>query len=83
MHNSRNLLLHDILFALEIQRDLVYVVLLLKFEFTLNIYSTSIKLHLDDVCYGYGYIWNNFNILNVINIIISSITHFSLITLVK
>jgi transposase InsO family protein len=42
--------------------------------------STSIKLYLDDVCYGYGYVSNGFIILDVVNILTSYNTHFSLIT---
>jgi GAG-pre-integrase domain len=29
--------------------------------------DTSIKLYLDDVCYGYGYVSNGFIILDVVN----------------
>jgi hypothetical protein len=42
-------------------------------------YSTSIKLYLDDVCYGYGYVSNDFIILDVVNIMTFYNTHFSLI----
>jgi hypothetical protein len=42
--------------------------------------STSIKLYLDNVCYVYGYVSNNFIILDVVNIMTSYNTHFSLIT---
>jgi Integrase core domain/GAG-pre-integrase domain len=42
--------------------------------------STGIKLYLDHVCYGYGYVSNDFIILDVVNIMISYNTHFSLIT---
>jgi hypothetical protein len=82
IHDGRTLLLHDVLFAPEIRRNLVSVVVLLRFGFTLNMCSTSIKLYLDDVCYGYGYgyVSNDFIILDVINIMTSYNTHFSLIT---
>jgi hypothetical protein len=41
---------------------------------------TSIKLYLNDVCYGYGYgyVSNGFIILDVVNIMTSYNTHFSL-----
>jgi hypothetical protein len=42
--------------------------------------STSIKLYLDYVCYGYRYVLNGFIILDVINIMTFYNTHFSLIT---
>jgi GAG-pre-integrase domain len=79
MRDGRTLLLHDVLFAPEIRRNLIYVVLL-RFEFTLNMYSTSIKLYLNDICYGYEYVSNGFIILDVVNIMTSYNTHFSLIT---
>jgi hypothetical protein len=47
-----------------------------RFEFTLNMFSTSIKLYLNDMCYSYGYVSNDFIILDVINIIISYNTIF-------
>jgi hypothetical protein len=68
MCDGRTLLLHDVLFAPEIRRNLKSVVVLLRFGFTLNMCSTSIKLYLNDVCYGYGYVSNGFIILDVVNI---------------
>ena len=79
MRDGRTLLLHDVLFAPDIRRNLVSVVVLLRFGFTLNMCSTNIKLYLDDVCYSYEYVSNGFTILDVINIMTSSNTHFSLI----
>jgi hypothetical protein len=80
IRDGRTLLLHDVLFAPEIRRNLVSIVVLLRFGFTLNMCSTSIKLYLDDVCYGYRYVSNGFIILDVVNIMTSYNTHFSLIT---
>jgi hypothetical protein len=80
MRDGRTLLLHDVLFAPEIRRNLVSVVVLLRFGFILNMCGTSIKLYLDDVCYGYRYVSSGFIILYVVNIMTSYNTHFSLIT---
>jgi hypothetical protein len=80
MRDGRTLLLHNVLFVLKIRRNLIFVVVLLRFGFTLNMCGTSIKLYLDDVCYGYGYVSNDFIILDVVNIMISYNTHFSLIS---
>jgi GAG-pre-integrase domain len=80
MCDGRTLLLHDVFFALKIRWNLIFVVVLLRFGFTLNMCGTSIKLYLDDVCYGYGYVSNDFIILDVVNIMISYNTHFSLIS---
>jgi hypothetical protein len=80
IRDGRTLLLHDVLFAPEIRRNLVSVVLLLRFGFTLSMCSSSIKLYLDDVCYSYGYVSNGFIILDVVNIMTSYSIHFPLIT---
>jgi hypothetical protein len=80
MHNGPTLILYDVFFASDIRRNLIFIVVLLRFGFTLNIYSTSITLYLNDVYYGYGYISNCFIILNVIYIMTFYNTHFSIIT---
>jgi hypothetical protein len=70
MRDGRTFLLHDVLFVPEIWWNLVSVVVLLRFEFTLNMYSTSIKLYMDDVCYGYEYVSNDCGLMKHIWIII-------------
>jgi GAG-pre-integrase domain len=83
MCDDQTLLLHDVLFAPKIRRNIVSVVVLFRFEFTLNMCSTSIKLYLDHVCYGYEYVSNGFIILDVVNIMTSYNTYFSLIAYVN
>jgi hypothetical protein len=45
IYDGRTLLLHNIFFASDIQRNLISIVVFLIFEFTLNIYGTIIKLY--------------------------------------
>jgi hypothetical protein len=59
--------------------EILYLLFFFIFGFTLNMCSTSIKLYLDDVSYGYEYVSNDFIILDVVNIMTSYNIYFSLI----
>jgi transposase InsO family protein len=67
MRGGRTLILHDVLFAPEIRRNLVSVLVLIKLGFTVNFYKDGLNLFLDSSFYGSGYILNGFIVLDVIN----------------
>ena len=59
-----NLLLHDVLFAPDIRRNLVSVVVLLKLGFNLNFHGSSLSIYSGTVFYGSGFVSDNFMILD-------------------
>ena len=65
MHGGKTLLLHDVLFAPQIRRNLVSVLVLINLGFQLNFHAFGVDLYLDTIHYGYGYFLDGFIVLNV------------------
>ena len=65
MHDGKTLLLHDVLFAPQIRRNLVSVLVLVNLGFQLNFHELGVDLNLDTTHYGTGYFLDGFIVLNV------------------
>ena len=62
------LYLHDVLYALEVQRNLVSVLVLLELGFSIMFENGCVKIFLDKVYYGSGYLSDGFMVLDTANI---------------
>ena len=65
LQGGHTLLLHDLLYAPEIQRNLLSVVTLLRLGFRFIFENDYVLFHLGTVYYGCGYISNGFLILDI------------------
>ena len=65
MRGGCTLFLHDVLFASEIRRNLVSVLVLVRFGFNVNFHNNGVDLSLGTSYYGSGYFLNDFIILDV------------------
>jgi hypothetical protein len=65
------LYLHDVLYALKVQRNLVSVLALLQLGFNLAFVGCCVKIHLDNVFYGSGFVLNGFMVLDTVNVSIN------------
>ena len=68
MQEGRILYLHDVLFALKVSRNLVSVVVLVKLGFKIVFKQDYVKLLLDNIVYGYGFMSYRFIVLDIIPI---------------
>ena len=80
MRNGRTLFLHDVLYAPDIRRNLVFVSVLLRLGFTFVMFGTKLLLSLNNVHYGCGYLMNGFIMVDVVDMISNNLASFSLIT---
>ena len=55
MRKGHTLYLHDVLYAPEVHRNLVSVVVLVKFGFKIVFEQDCVKVLLDNIVYGYGF----------------------------
>ena len=55
MRSGQTLLLHDVLFALDIHRNLVSVFVLINYDYELRFHRQGVDLFLEQQFYGYGY----------------------------
>lgn len=60
LRGCHTILLHDVLFTLEIRRNLIFVVVLLRLGFSLNVYDTFVCINNDNVFYGSGHVEGGF-----------------------
>ena len=60
--------LHDVLYALEVSRNLVSVVVLLELGFKIVFEKDCVNVLLDNGCYGSGFMLNGFIVLDCIPI---------------
>ena len=65
---GRTLYLHDVLYALEVHRNLVFVVVLVKLGFKIEFEQDYAKVLLDNIVYGYGFLLDGFIVLDTIPI---------------
>ena len=68
MQQGRTLYLHDVLYAPEVRRNLVSVVILVKFGFKIVFEQDYVKVLLDNIVYGYGFLSDGFIVLDTIPI---------------
>ena len=68
MQRGHTLYLHDVLYALEVRRNLVFVVVMLQLGFKIVFEKDCVNVLLDNVCYGSGFMLNGFIVLCTIPI---------------
>ena len=60
--------LHDVLFVPKVRRNFVFIVVLVKLGFKIVFEQDNVKLLLDNVVYGYGFLSYGFIVLDTIPI---------------
>ena len=65
MRSGQTLFLHDVLFAPNICRNLVSVLILIKLDFELQFHGQGVDFFLGQQFYGYGYFYDGFIVLDV------------------
>ena len=68
MRGGWTLILHDVLFAPDIQQNLVSVIVLMQFGYALNFYGTCLNVFFGKTFYGSGYLLDGFIVMDVDNI---------------
>jgi len=71
LRGGRTLYLHDVLYAPEVRRNLVSVLALLHLGFNIAFVSCYVKIHLDNIFYGFGFVLNGFMVLDTVNVSIN------------
>jgi hypothetical protein len=71
LRGGRTLYLYDVLYALEVQQNLVYVLALLQLGFNIALVGCCVKMHLDNIFYGSGFVLNGFMVLDTVNVSIN------------
>ena len=82
LSKGRTLFLHDVLYAPDIRRNLVSMLVLLSLGFNLIFHDSIMELYLGTTYYGYGFILNGFMVLNIDNCVLSNTNdnYYSLMT---
>ena len=80
MRGGRTLILHDVLFAPNIRRNLVSVIVLMQFGYALNFYSTCLNVFFRKTFYGSGYLLDGFIVIDVDNVSYYNSNSFFLFT---
>ena len=68
MRKGRTLYFHDVLYAPEVRQNLVSVVVLVKLGFKIVFEQDYVKVLLDNIVYGYGFLSDRFIVLDTIPI---------------
>ena len=68
MQKGRTLYLHDVIYAPEVRRNLVSIVVLVKLSFKIVFEQDYVKVLLDNIVYGYGFMSYRFIVLDTIPI---------------
>ena len=71
LQGGRTLYLHDVLYALEVQWNLVFVFALLQLGFNIAFIGCCVKIYLDNIFYGSGFVLNGFMVLDTVNVSIN------------
>ena len=71
LRGGRTLYLHDVLYAPKVRRNLVSVLVLLELGFQLIFNKGCVKVFLDNVYYGSGYVLDGFMVLDTTNIVLN------------
>ena len=65
MRSGQTLFLHDALFAPDICRNLMSVLVLIKLDFELHFHGQGVDLFLGQQFYGSGYFYDGFIVLDI------------------
>ena len=65
---SRTLYLHDALYASKVQRNLVSTLFFCLLQLSFKIVKDYVKVLLENICYGPGYMLDGFIVLDIIPI---------------
>ena len=68
MRKCRTLYLHDVLYELKVRQNLVSVIVLVKLGFKIAFKQDCVKVLLDNIVYGYGFLSDGFIVLDIIPI---------------
>ena len=68
MRKGHTLYLHDVLFAPKVRRNLVSVVVLVNLGFKFVFEQDYVKVLLENIVYGYGFLSDGFIVLDIIPI---------------
>ena len=68
MRKGRTLYFHDVLYASEVQRNIVSIVVLLQLGFKIVFEKDCVNVLLDNVCYGFNFMLDEFIVLDSIPI---------------
>ena len=68
MQKGRALYLHDVFYAPKVRQNLVSVVVLVKLGFKIVFEQDCVKVLLDNIVYGYGFMSDGFVVLDIIPI---------------
>ena len=74
LQEGRTLYLHDVLYAPEVRRNLISVLILLELDFRIMFENGCVKILLDNVYYDFGYLLNGFMVLDTVNVFINNDT---------
>jgi transposase InsO family protein len=72
LRGGHTLYLHDVLYAPEVRRNLVSVLALLQLGFNIAFVGCCVKIHLDNIFYGSGFVLNGFMVLDIVNVSIDN-----------
>ena len=68
LRRGRTLYLYDVFYASEVRQNLVSVLVLLELGFSIMFENGCVKILLDNVYYGSGYLLDGFMVLDTVNI---------------
>jgi hypothetical protein len=71
LRGGRTLYLHDVLYAPEVRQNLVSILALLQLGFNIAFVGCCVKMHMDNIFYGSGFVLNGFMVLNTVNVSIN------------
>ena len=74
LRGGHTLYFHDVLYAPEVRRNLVSLLVLLELDFCIVFDSGCVKVFLDNIYYGYGYLSNGFMVLETVNVFVNDDT---------
>ena len=67
LHKECTIFLHDVLYALNIRRNLVFVLVLLSLGFNLNFHDSVMELYLGTTYFDFKFILDGFMVLDINN----------------
>ena len=64
LRGGRDLILHDVLLAPQIRQNIIFVLFLLNFGFSLNFHDNLVKLYSGTTFYGSGFVNDGFIVMD-------------------
>ena len=71
LHADHTLYLYDVLYTLEVQRNLVSILALLQLSFYIVFLGCCVKIYLYNIFYDSSFVLNGFMVLDTINVSIN------------